>query len=415
MRVKFFKDKDLTSDFRYNRAMKKLNKHIILGVTGGIAAYKSAELLRRLQDTGATVQVVMTEAAKEFITPLTFQALSGRAVRDDLFDSAAEAGMGHIELARWADLILVAPATADFIADLAQGRAGHLLSTLCLATDAPIAVAPAMNHQMWHNTVTQQNLSQLADRNIHVLGPAAGHQACGETGYGRMLDVPDLVDSIEGIFANDLLAGKRVVITAGPTREALDPVRYLTNYSSGKMGFALAEAAVEAGAFVTLIAGPTVLDTPNKVERINIETAVEMNARVLEHVEDCDIFIGSAAVADYRPSEIQTKKIKKTNDTLTLELIRNPDIIKNVSALKNKPFIVGFAAETNDIIAAAKNKLVNKGMDLIIANDIGRKDSGFDVDSNEVTILSEEYQEAMPLMSKKLLAKKIIEMIAKEN
>src|SRR5690606_31596261 len=314
------------------------NKQILLGVTGGIAAYKSADLVRRLQDLGAWVRVVITRAAQEFITPLTFQALSGNPVHTELLDPEAEAAMGHIQLARWADLVLVAPASADFMARLTQGKGDDLLTTLCLATRAPIALAPAMNQAMWANSATQDNLQRLRQRGVHILGPAAGSQACGEVGLGRMLEPLEIAELSAGLFETGSLAGRKLVITAGPTREALDPVRYLSNHSSGKMGYALAQAAAEAGARVVLISGPTQLQAPPRVTMLAVTSALEMYTAALAQAADCDLFIGAAAVADYRPAQRSEQKIKKAaSDNITLELVKNPDIIAAVAALKPKP------------------------------------------------------------------------------
>lgn len=324
------------------------NKNILLGVCGGIAAYKSAELLRRLQDAGASVRVVMTAAACEFITPLTFQALSGQPVHTELLDAEAESGMGHIELARWADLILIAPATANTLSRLAQGRADDLLSAICLASQAPLAIAPAMNHVMWSSASTQQNLQQLVERGVHVFGPASGHQACGETGEGRMLEAGQLLQACAQLFSPGKLQGVKLMITAGPTFEPIDPVRYIGNRSSGKMGFALAEAAVEQGAQVTLVAGPVQLETPAHVTRVDVQTAQQMYDAVMQHIDQQAIFIASAAVADYRPADVQNDKIKKSAPELELKLQRNPDILASVAALKNPPFTLGFAAETHN-------------------------------------------------------------------
>ncbi|TAL00930.1 MAG: bifunctional phosphopantothenoylcysteine decarboxylase/phosphopantothenate--cysteine ligase CoaBC, partial [Porticoccaceae bacterium] len=322
------------------------NKRVILGVTGGIAAYKSAELLRRLQTAGAEVRVVMTAAATEFVTPLTFQALSGHPVHLDLLDPAAEAAMGHIALARWADVILVAPASADFIARLAQGEGSDLLTTLCLASIGPVAVAPAMNQAMWAKPATSANVGTLRERGIHVFGPAAGYQACGDTGAGRMEEPAVLALEVAELFATGALEGRKVVITAGPTREAIDPVRYLSNHSSGKMGYALAEAAREAGADTVLISGPVALPAPARVRCVKVTSAAEMLAASLAEVGDADLFIAAAAVADYRPRTVAGQKIKKSGDILTLELEPNPDIVATVAALPKRPFVVGFAAET---------------------------------------------------------------------
>lgn len=389
------------------------NKHVLLGVTGGIAAYKSAELIRRLQDAGAIVQVVMTPAAQEFITPLTLQALSGYPVHTTLLDPEAEAGMGHIQLARWADVILVAPASADFIARLAQGLGNDLLTTLCLASRAPIAIAPAMNQGMWHNCATQENLDLLATRGIHQFGPASGLQACGDVGVGRMLDIPELVQSTAQLFETGVLAGKRVVITAGPTREALDPVRYLSNHSSGKMGYALAEAAAEAGAKTFLISGPTQLPTPARVTRIDVVTANDMLAAAQQYAQDADVFIGAAAVADYRPQAIATQKIKKTNDdNLTLTLVKNPDIIATIAQMPNRPLMVGFAAESENLVEYARAKLIRKNLDLVVANNISEVGIGFNSDDNAVTLVDHQGETALNTQSKRVLARELVARIA---
>lgn len=389
------------------------NKHVLLGVTGGIAAYKSAELIRRLQDAGAIVQVVMTPAAQEFITPLTLQALSGYPVHTTLLDPEAEAGMGHIQLARWADVILVAPASADFIARLAQGLGNDLLTTLCLASRAPIAIAPAMNQGMWHNCATQENLDLLATRGIHQFGPASGLQACGDVGVGRMLDIPELVQSTAQLFETGVLAGKHVVITAGPTREALDPVRYLSNHSSGKMGYALAEAAAEAGAKTFLISGPTQLPTPDRVTRIDVVTANDMLTAAQQYAQDADVFIGAAAVADYRPQAIATQKIKKTNDdNLTLTLVKNPDIIATIAQMPNRPLMVGFAAESENLVEYARAKLIRKNLDLVVANNISEAGIGFNSDDNAVTLVDHQGETALNTQSKRVLARELVARIA---
>jgi phosphopantothenoylcysteine decarboxylase/phosphopantothenate--cysteine ligase len=389
------------------------NKHILLGVTGGIAAYKSADLVRRLREAGASVRVVMTENAKRFITPLTMQAVSGLPVHEDLFDVQAEAAMGHIELARWAEMILVAPATADFIARLAQGLADDLLSTLCLATDAKIALAPAMNQMMWKNTITQSNMQALITRGIHVLDTAEGSQACGDVGPGRMLEPTVIVEKISPLFTTNILASKRVVITAGPTHEAIDPVRFISNPSSGKMGFAIAEAAAAAGAEVILISGPVNLATPKEVKRVDVVSADQMFSAVKKHSSSCDIFFGVAAVADYRSKEISKQKIHKTEATLTLSLERNSDIISDVAAQKKRPFIVGFAAETENVLASAKEKLQRKNLDIIVANKVGGE-LGFGSDENEATVLWKNGQRTFPRMSKQKLAQKLIELVVEK-
>lgn len=389
------------------------HKQVVLGVTGGIAAYKSAELIRRLQDAGAVVQVVMTPAAQEFITPLTLQALSGHAVHTTLLDPEAEAGMGHIQLARWADVILVAPASADFIARLAQGLGNDLLTTLCLATRAPVAIAPAMNQGMWHNCATQDNLELLASRGIKQFGPDAGLQACGDVGVGRMLDVPELVQATADLFETGILAGKRVVITAGPTREAIDPVRYISNHSSGKMGYALAEAAAEAGAETILISGPTQLATPPRVTRIDVTTANDMLIAAEKYAQGADVFIGAAAVADYRPEMMASQKIKKTSDdTLVITLVKNPDIIATIAQLPTRPLMIGFAAESERLIEHARAKLVRKNLDLVIANNISDVSIGFNSDDNAVTLVDHKGETPLAIQSKRVLARELVSRIA---
>lgn len=336
------------------------NKRVLLGVTGSIAAYKAAELIRRLRDAGAKVRVVMTEGAKAFVTPLTFQALSSFPVHEDLLDKEAEAAMGHIELARWADVILVAPASANSIADLAQGRADKLLNAVCLAADVPLAIAPAMNKNMWADKATQENVRLLAQRGVLFIGPDSGEQACGDIGEGRMIDSEAIITRLAELFSIGSLNGLTVLITAGPTREALDPVRYLSNHSSGKMGYAIAEAAIEAGAKVILVSGPVSLDTPDRVTRINVESAADMEASVKEHIAEIDIFISCAAVADYRPVTIQQDKIKKKDERLTIELEKNTDILAMVKENYAKIFCVGFAAETQNLESYARTKLEQK-------------------------------------------------------
>jgi phosphopantothenoylcysteine decarboxylase/phosphopantothenate--cysteine ligase len=360
---------------------------VLLGVTGGIAAYKSPDLVRRLMERGADVQVVMTAAAQRFVSPMTFQAVSGRPTRSDLWDTTAEAAMGHIELARWAQIVLVAPASADFIARLAGGRADDLLCTLCLATEAPIMVAPAMNRVMWANKATQANAAMLAGRGIRILGPGSGSQACGEMGEGRMWEPMQLAEVMLAPPTNaGLLAGLNVLITAGPTRERLDPVRYLTNRSSGKMGFAVAEAAREAGAHVTLVSGPVQLQTPLGITRINVESAREMYAAVHRQVGDADIFIAAAAVADFQPVTVAKQKIKKQGGHVKLELEPAPDIIKSVADMAKHPFVVGFAAETNDVEDNARIKLKRKKLDMIAANEVG-DGIAFDCEDNALTVI----------------------------
>jgi len=362
-------------------------KRILLRVTGGIAAYKSADLVRRLRERGAQVQVVMTEGAQEFVTPTTFQALSGRTVRTDLWDAAHEAAMGHIELARWAELLLVAPASADFLARLAHGLADDLLSTLALATAAPIAVAPAMNQLMWGNAATQANVALLTQRGVRVLGPGVGDQACGETGPGRMLEPLEIAALIAPLLRHEgPLQGHRVLVTAGPTRECIDPVRFVSNRSSGKMGFAVAQALQEVGAEVVLVSGPVSLPTPFGVRRIDVESCEQMYAAVQRELPGTAIFIGTAAVADYRPTQCAPQKIKKTGERLELELTRTVDILAHVSASTPRPFVVGFAAETHAVEHHARAKLLAKNLDLIAANEVGHS-KAFDCDHNALLVL----------------------------
>lgn len=388
------------------------NKQILLGVTGGIAAYKSAELIRRLKDVGADVRVVMTSAAQQFITPLTLQALSGNTVHTSLLDPEAEAAMGHIELARWADLILVAPASADFMARIAGGHADDLLTTLCLASDAPVAIAPAMNQAMWRDSATQHNLQTLIANKVAIFGPGEGAQACGDTGLGRMLEAEQIAELAAAQFQTRSLDGVNVTITAGPTIEAIDPVRFISNHSSGKMGFALAQAAVEAGANVTLIAGPVHLPTPDHVSRIDIKSAAQMLDACMTTIASCDVFIGCAAVADYRPANPAEQKIKKTADNMAIELVKNTDIITAVAGHQQRPFSVGFAAETQDVLDYARGKLNKKNLDMIIANDVSDTSIGFNSDSNAVTIVTQTQQLPLPTRSKKQLGRDIIEAVA---
>lgn len=387
-------------------------KRVLLGISGGIAAYKSPDLVRRLRERGADVQVVMTEGASRFVTPMTFQAVSGRPVRTGLWDEAAEAAMGHIELARWADLVLVAPASADFLARMTAGLAGDLLSTVCLATESPIAVAPAMNRVMWDSAATRDNVERLDARGVTILGPGAGDQACGEVGEGRMLEPGELSDAVCALLAagNGPLAGRQVVVTAGPTREPIDPVRYVTNRSSGKMGFAIAAAARAAGAKVTLVAGPVAMRTPAGVTRVDVESARDMSDAVQESVAGADVFIAAAAVADYRPAEPAASKIKRTGDTLSLELERAEDVLAGVVAREDRPFVVGFAAETDDLEANAGAKLRNKGLDMIAANRVG-PGLGFDVDDNALLVLWEGGDRRLGPGPKSELAKQLVGLI----
>jgi phosphopantothenoylcysteine decarboxylase / phosphopantothenate---cysteine ligase len=387
-------------------------KRILLGVTGGIAAYKSPDLVRRLREQGAEVQVVMSAGAREFVTATTFQAVSGRAVRTDLWDAAAEAAMGHIELARWADLVLVAPASADFLARLASGMADDLLSTLCLATEAPIAVAPAMNRVMWANAATRANVATLQQRNVRVLGPAEGDQACGEVGAGRMLEPLELVDQATLLFTGGgPLHGRRVLITAGPTRERIDPVRFISNRSSGKMGFAVAQAAREAGAEVILVSGPVSLPTPVGVRRIDVESAGDMLNAVLGEVERVDIFISTAAVADYRPSVAAEQKIKKTSDRMDLSMERTADVLATVAARPDRPFVVGFAAETESVEQHARAKLMKKNLDMIAANEVGH-DKAFDCEDNQLIVLWRTGRRELARASKMTLARQLVALVA---
>jgi len=390
-------------------------KKILLGVSGGIAAYKAPELVRRLRDRGAEVRVMMTEGAKAFITPLSLQAVSGYPVFDDLLDPAAEAAMGHIELAKWADLIILAPATADLIARVTAGMANDLVTTSCLATAAPIAVVPAMNQQMYRAAVTQQNLQTLHARGLLIWGPDSGSQACGDVGPGRMLDPLQIVDhAVQWASPVNDLQHINIMITAGPTREALDPVRYLTNKSSGKMGFSIATAAAKRGANVTLVAGPVNLTTPTGVKRIDVTTALEMQSAVMGKIDQQHIFIASAAVADYRAAEIAAEKIKKQggDDNVTLQLIKNPDIVAGVAALqKGRPFVVGFAAETQNVEEYARQKRVRKNLDLICANDVAKAGQGFDSDTNALHLFWQEGEKHLPLSDKSLLGQQLLDEI----
>ena len=392
------------------------NKRVLLGITGSIAAYKAAELIRRLQDAGAEVRVVMTEGAKAFVTPLTFQALSGFPVYENLLDKEAEAAMGHIELARWADVILIAPATANSIASLAHGRATELLHAVCLAADVPLAIAPAMNKHMWADQATQDNVKLLSQRGVLLIGPDSGSQACGDVGEGRMIESESIIVALSELFSVGSLSGKTVLITAGPTREALDPVRYLSNHSSGKMGYAIAEAAVAAGAKVILISGPVSLEAPDRVTRINIESAKDMETVVKEQITNADIFIATAAVVDYRPVVVQQDKIKKKTDRLTLELEKNTDILAMVKTNYAKIFCVGFAAETQDLENYARMKLEQKNIEMIAANLVGAsatKTSGtFNSDTNELNIYWQGGEAKFALGSKTKLARQLIELVA---
>ena len=388
------------------------NRNVLLGVSGGIAAYKSAELVRQLQELGATVRVIMTRGAQEFITPLTLQALSGHPVHTDLLDAEAEQGMGHIELARWADLLLVAPATADLLARLAAGRADDLLTTVALATRAPKLLAPAMNQQMWRDPATAANVAVLTGRGMAMVGPASGEQACGDVGPGRLEEPVVIARAAADLFEDGLLQGRRVVITAGPTREALDPVRYISNHSSGKMGYALAQAAVDAGARTTIVSGPVQLSAPDRAQVVPVESARQMLEQCLQLMPECDIFIACAAVADYRPAAVQEQKIKKGPDEITLQLVRNPDIVATVAAGAQRPFTVGFAAETRDVLTYARDKLQRKALDMIVANDVSDQSIGFNSELNEAVVLWRDGEQALGRTGKSNLARQIIQLIA---
>ncbi|WJV54011.1 bifunctional phosphopantothenoylcysteine decarboxylase/phosphopantothenate--cysteine ligase CoaBC [Prodigiosinella aquatilis] len=388
-------------------------KHIVLGISGGIAAYKCPDLVRRLRDNGAEVRVVMTPAAKAFITPLTLQAVSGHPVADDLLDPGAEAAMGHIELGKWADLVILAPASADLIARLAAGMANDLLTTACLATSAPIVVVPAMNQQMYRAVPTQENLCKLAERGVQQWGPDSGSQACGDVGPGRMIDTLDIVARAQQFFScvNDL-QHLNIMITAGPTREALDPVRFISNHSSGKMGFAIAQAAAARGANVTLIAGPVAIPTPGNVRRIDVIGALEMHQAVMMAAPQQHIVIGCAAVADYRAKTVADEKIKKQGDEMTVTLIKNPDIIADVAAMnKNRPYVVGFAAETCNVEEYARQKLVRKNLDLICANDVSLSGHGFNTETNALHLFWLGGDKPLPQCNKRLLGQQLIDEI----
>jgi len=393
------------------------NKKILLGITGGIAAYKAPEIVRRLKDQGCEVRVVMTTGAKEFITPLTLQAVSGNPVSDSLLDPAAEASMGHIELAKWADLVVIAPATANAIAAINAGLANDLLTTICLATAAPIAIAPAMNQQMYKAAATKHNLASLAQRGVHIWGPGSGEQACGDVGQGRLLEPAQIVELIKTYFSpliSEELLNLNILITAGPTREAIDPVRYISNHSSGKMGFSIAHAAQQLGAKVTLISGPVSLKTPENIDRIDVVSASDMHQQALNEASSHDIFIACAAVADYRPSQISDQKIKKNDDDMTVVMIKNPDILADVSALTSqRPFCVGFAAETQDVETYARGKLTRKKLDLIAANNVSVAGQGFNSDDNALTLYWSNGQLDLPLANKQELAKQLVVEIIK--
>lgn len=393
------------------------NKKILVGITGGIAAYKTIDLIRQLKTANADVRVVLTPAAEAFVTPLTLQAISGNAVSTSLLDPQAELAMGHIELAKWADLVVIAPASADFIARLRIGMGNDLLSTLCLATAAPILLAPAMNQQMYKRSAVQENLQKLVEQGVQMIGPNSGFQACGDVGKGRMSEPVEIVQAIVAHFQQTQdLAGLNVTITAGPTREPIDPVRYISNHSSGKMGFAIADAFAKRGASVNLISGPVTLATPANVNRINVETAVEMEQQAVKFAQQSAIFIGCAAVADYRVETVAEQKIKKTsdNDELTLKLVKNPDIIANVAHLaQNRPFVVGFAAETQNVADYAKDKLKRKNLDLICANDVSGGQV-FGQDQNALTLFGQTGEKNLPLADKSKLAESLVAEIVEQ-
>jgi phosphopantothenoylcysteine decarboxylase/phosphopantothenate--cysteine ligase len=393
--------------------MKQLfNKHILLGVTGSIAAFKAAELVRQLRSHGAEVRVVMTPSSTEFVTALTFHALSNYPVHSDFLDVAAEQAMSHIELSRWADIIVVAPASANFLARLSQGRADDLLSAVALASTCPVAVCPAMNQSMWNAQTTQQNIAELKRKNISLFGPVDGDQACGDVGMGRMMEPEEIAGKTAAMFKSECLAGKTILVTAGPTQEPIDPVRFLSNRSSGKMGFAIAEAAVEAGAKCILVTGPVHLDTPIKVQRIDVDTAQNMHEQVLERVGQCDIIIATAAVADYRLKERAEQKIKKSSSSLQLDLVQNPDILADVTQRFKDIYSVGFAAETENLIANAEQKRNQKDLDMIVANPVNQPGLGFDSNENQLTVLWQEGHRELPRAQKSTLARQLIRLIA---
>ena len=396
--------------------MKQLaNKHILLCVTGGIAAYKAAEIIRLFKSSGSNVRVLMTKAAQEFITPLTMQALSGNQVHADLLDTEAEAAMGHIELAKWSDAILIAPCSANSISRLAAGKGDDLMTAVCLAAECKIYFAPAMNQAMWADSRTQKNYQILKKNNFISIGPNSGEQACGDEGYGRMSEPQEIVSDVATNFSEGLLAGKKILITAGPTREKIDPVRYISNRSSGKMGFSIAEAARDEGGLVSLISGPVSLKTPDEIKRINVESADEMFNEVNKVVNNFDFFISTAAVADFKPEKIENQKIKKEkkSNNLSMELIENKDILKSISLKKGDLKVIGFAAETQDVVKNAKKKLNEKKLDLIIANDVSDSSIGFDSDENEVYLITKKIEKKIEKISKKKLSRTIIEFIAK--
>jgi len=387
------------------------HKRILLGITGGIAAYKSADLVRRLRDHGAEVRVVMTKGACEFITPLTMQALSGNPVHTKLMDPRSEAMIGHIELARWSDVVIVAPASANFIARLAHGMADDLLSTLCLAADVPLLIAPAMNRRMWLNPATQDNIALLQSRNIMSLGPAEGQQACGEEGPGRMLEPAELIQEVSNVFHTELLIGMNILVTAGSTREAIDPVRYISNRSSGRMGYAIARAATEAGAGVTLVSGPASQQPPDRVHCIEVTTAAQMHDAVMAAIGITDIFVAAAAVADYRCAKVAPQKLKKNDASISLTLEKTTDILAEVADMPDPPFTVGFAAETENLEENARHKLQTKGLDMIAANQVGEQ-LGFDSEDNALELYWDTGRLSLEQAPKEKLARQLIHIIA---
>ncbi len=394
--------------------MKSLtNKRVLLGVSAGIAAYKTPDLVRKLTELGAEVQIILSKNADQFVAPLSLQAVSGHAVHNYAMTAESESGMGHIDLARWADIVLIAPATANVMARLCQGNADELLTTVCVATEAPIAVAPAMNQQMWQNAASEANIATLESRGVHILGPDAGEQACGEVGPGRMLQPADIAARVASLFQNTQLTGKRIMITAGPTWEALDPVRGITNHSSGKMGYALAEAAIEAGAEVTLVSGPTYIAKPERANIVDVVSALDMHSAVMSTIDQQDIFIGVAAVADYRPVDSADQKIKKNADQMTITMVKNPDILADVASRDTPPFCVGFAAETNDVVEYARGKLEHKKLDLIAANHVGGSETGFGTTDNAITLISNDNAIELPRQHKSALARQLISEISK--